>query len=362
MRIEDLETPAIAVDLNVLESNIRSMAGYTRAHNLKLRPHTKTHKIPVIAGMQVEAGSRGITVAKVGEAEVMAAAGFDDLLVHYPMYGRQKADRLAQIAKTCAVTVALDSPESAAALSEAAAAAGVTFGILIEIDTGMRRCGVGTAAEAEALAQRVATMPGVRFRGITTFPGHVWLAPAQQAEALGAVSVKLQSVIDRLRSSGFECEVVSGGSTPTARNSHLIPQLTEIRPGTYVFNDRNTYGVGACTIDECALRVLVTVVSTAVAGRAIVDGGSKTFAADRMLSGTQTGFGYVVEHPDLEIASMSEEHGHMDLNGATLHVGDRLSVIPNHVCPCVNLHNSVYYHRGGVVEGCWDVAARGHVR
>lgn len=364
MRIEELETPAVVVDLDVLERNISTLAEYSRSHGLRLRPHTKTHKIPEIAAMQVAAGCRGLTVAKVGEAEVMSASGLDDILVHYPVLGSAKLLRLAKLARDTKITVAIDSPVTAEALADAARHMESNIHVLVEIDTGMRRCGVASPSEAEALAQKISVLGGLRFAGITTYPGHIWLQPAEQEAALKQVGEQLEAVLTRLRQSGFPCEVVSAGSTPTARNSHLVGGLTEIRPGTYVFNDRNTAGTGACTIEDCALRILVTVVSTAVGGRAIIDGGTKTFAADRYLSGSKIGFGHIVEQPDIEIGAMSEEHGHLELKDSSFRprVGDRLSVIPNHVCPCVNLHETIHYHRAGVVEGSWTVAGRGKVR
>lgn len=364
MHIHELETPAVVVDLDVLERNLRQMAGYTEQHGLGLRPHTKTHKIPAIAQRQVELGSRGLTVAKVGEAEVMAEAGLDDLLVAYPVLGDSKLDRLARIARERRVMVAVDSPVTAEALSQAAQRAGATIHLLVEFDSGMRRCGVADPAEALALAQAIDRLPGVHLAGVTTYPGHIWAAPEEQASALNTVSETVEAVVTRLREGGFACEIVSAGSTPTAYQSHQVRGLTEIRPGTYVFNDRNTAGVGACSWDDCALRVIVTVISTAVPGRAMVDGGSKTFSGDRWMSGAKTGFGRIVEQPEVEFSGMSEEHGHLDLGQSGYHprVGDRLSIIPNHVCACVNMHNEIYYHRGGEVQGSWLVAARGKVR
>jgi D-serine deaminase-like pyridoxal phosphate-dependent protein len=339
------------------------MAAYAQGRKLNVRPHTKTHKIPAIARMQAEAGCRGITVAKVGEAEVMAAAGLDDILVAYPVLGSGRLERLAALARERRLLVALDSPVTASAISAAAARAGSEIGLLVEVDVGLRRCGVGTAAEAEALAQHIESLAAVRFAGINIYPGHVWAPPDQQGPALAEVSAMLCGVLERLHAAGFKCEVVSGGSTPTAYNSHHVAGLTEIRPGTYVFNDRNTLGLGACTVEDCALRVMVTVVSDAVPGRAIIDGGSKTFSGDRWLSGDKMGCGLLPEHPDIRFESMSEEHGHLDVSQARHkpRVGDRLSVIPNHVCTCVNMHDRVYYHRRGAIEGAWTVEGRGKV-
>ncbi|MDQ2944815.1 MAG: alanine racemase [Acidobacteriota bacterium] len=364
MRIEELETPAIVVDLDLVEKNINSLSQYARQHRLQLRPHTKTHKIPEIAKMQIALGGTGITVAKVGEAEVMAKAGLDDILIHYPVFGDTKVKRLADLARSCKITVAVDSIVTATAISRAAKAAGAIVHLLVEVDVGMHRCGLKTPAEVEDLARAIQDLHNVSFAGITMYPGHIWLPPEQQATELKTVAEAIEQILDSLNRAGIQCETVSGGSTPTAYNSHLFEHLTEIRPGTYVFNDRNTVGVGACSVSQCALRVIVTVVSTAVPGRTIIDGGSKTFSGDRWLSGEKSGFGYVMEAPDLRFEAMSEEHGHLN-SSASSHqpeIGEKLSIIPNHVCACVNMHEEIYYHRNGIVEGCWHVAGRGRVR
>ena len=364
MRIEDLETPTLVVDAEVMQNNIQALSRYTRQHRLSLRPHTKTHKIPELARLQVAFGAAGLTVAKSGEAQVMAEAGLDDILVHYPVFGKAKLERLAQLALRRRLTMAIDSLVTAQAISEAASAARSTIGVLVEFDVGMRRCGVATPEHVRLLAQAVQSLPGLKFRGVSLYPGHIWLPPAEQAPALQAVSEKLSEVLSTLSAAGMACEVVSGGSTPTALQSHLVPGLTEIRPGTYIFNDRNTMDVGACTLAQCALTVHVTVVSNAVGGRAIVDGGSKTFSGDRLLSGSKSNFGYVVDHPSIQFFAMSEEHGHLDVSESPYQpkIGDRLAIVPNHVCACVNMHQQIYYQQNGLVEGCWAVAARGRVQ
>ena len=363
MTIDQLETPALVVDLNILEANIRRVADYAQRHSLLLRPHTKTHKIPAIAHKQMAAGSHGLTVAKSGEAEVMAKAGFDNILLAYPIFGEEKLRRLAMLAREKKITIAVDSAVTAEAISHAARAAGSTIDLLVELDVGLRRCGVASAEDAATLAKAIDQLPGVRFAGLNFYPGHIWVPPAEQTVLLGELSARLAEVLDTLSRSGLNCEIVSGGSTPTALQSHLIEGMTEIRPGTYVFNDCNTMGVGACSLSDCALQVIVTVISNAVPGRAMVDGGSKTFSGDRLGSGTKLGFGYVREHPEIFFEGMSEEHGHLDLSslGHSLPVGERLSIIPNHVCACVNMHDRIWYHRNGVVEGSWEVAGRGRV-
>jgi D-serine deaminase-like pyridoxal phosphate-dependent protein len=363
MRIEELDTPALTVDLDIMERNLRSLSDYCRKHDLKLRPHTKTHKIPAIAKMQLASGCSGITVAKVGEAEVMASAGLEDILIAYPVVGPSKCERLAKLAQQRTITVSLDSIEVARGIAEAATRAGSMVNILVEFDVGMRRCGVQTVEAWLSVAQAVDKLSGVRLAGLMFYPGHIWDALPEQGPALDQISRVIEEIRAQSKQSGLNCEVVSGGSTPTAYNSHLVRGLTEVRPGTYVFYDMNETKAGYSQLADCALRVQVTVVSNAVQGRAMVDGGSKTFSGDRLISGDKQGFGFVTEHPDTQFTSMSEEHGHLDLGPADrVKVGDRLSIIPNHVCACVNMHNQIYCHRKGIVEGSWTVEGRGKIQ
>jgi D-serine deaminase-like pyridoxal phosphate-dependent protein len=313
--------------------------------------------------MQVAAGCKGITVAKSGEMEVMAEAGLDSILIAYPLFGQEKWRRVARLARDRSILVAVDSCTPAEGLSEAARLVGSRVGILVEFDVGMRRCGVATPEDVLRITQSVSRLPGLEFRGVLFYPGHIWDPPERQAPALAAVGEKVQAVIGLLARNGFPCEIVSGGGTPTGGNCHLVPGTTETRAGTYVFNDRNTIGVGACREEDCALRVIVTVVSNAVPGRAIVDGGSKTFSSDRWLSGSE-GFGLMTGHSDVVISAMSEEHGIFETanTGFQPRVGERVSIIPNHVCACVNLHDEIHFHRKGVVDGSWRVSGRGKVR
>lgn len=364
MTIFDLETPAVVVDLAILERNIGSMAGYARSRQLSLRPHTKTHKINEIARLQIHYGSSGLTTAKSEEAEIMVKAGCEDVLVAYPVYGRQKWDRLARLAHEAKVTVAVDSFSPIEGLADAARTAGSTIGILLELDVGMGRCGVDTPEAIVDLARAVMNHRSLAMRGVIYYPGHIWARPEKQATALAAVGDRIAAVLHALDKASIPYPIVSGGSTPTARSSHMVSGTTEIRPGTYVFNDRNTLGMGACAAEDIALRVITTVVSTAVAGRAIVDSGSKTLTNDRWLSGGGEGYGEVEGYPDIQITSLSEEHGHLDLTLANsiLRVGERVALIPNHVCPCVNLHDQIYFHQDGEVRGSWTVNARGRIR
>ncbi len=362
MTVSELDTPALLIDLDIMERNLRRVADYAAAHHLRLRPHTKTHKMPEIGRRQLALGAAGLTVAKVSEAEVMLDASTSDLLVAYPVIGRTKLDRLAKVARRAQVTVALDSAAAARQLSEAAQAAGVEFGVLVEMDVGLGRVGV-TPPEALRLAQEVESLPGIRFRGIAFYPGHIKEPSGRDAPMLSQLSDLLEETIADFRRAGIEAEIVSGGSTPALFHSHLVKGQNEVRPGTYVFNDINTVQSGSCSLDDCAATILVTVVSTPRAGSMFIDGGSKTFSSDRSTAGEET-FGRVIEAPGCRFYRMNEEHGFVDTAQAerAFSVGEKIRVIPNHVCVAVNLHENVYGIRGENVEEVWKVAGRGKLQ
>lgn len=365
MTIDELETPAICVDLDILQNNLARMGEYVRKHGLRLRPHSKTHKIPEIGRMQIDSGAYGLTVAKSTEAAVMAEAGIDQLLLAYPAYGEAKLKRLTELVRYgLHLTIAIDDKRTLEPIAAAAGAAGVSFDILAEVNVGMNRCGLAAPEDILSLAQAIDRARGVRFSGLNLYPGHISAKPAEQESLLRDVDAHTMAVIELLARNGIACEVVSGGSTPTAYQSHHVHSLTEIRPGTYVFNDRSTMDAGACTLDDCALRVLVTVVSSAVRGWVVVDAGTKTLSSDRLSSGNQQYHGLVIEDPAMQLERLSEEHGQINLGHArsSPRIGDRLSVVPNHVCATVNLHDRIWYHRNGEVLGSWRVAARGCVR
>jgi D-serine deaminase-like pyridoxal phosphate-dependent protein len=363
MLTSELDTPALVVDLDVMERNLSRMADYCREHNLRLRPHTKTHKIPELARKQIESGAGGITVAKLDEAEVMIAAGLDDLLIAYPIVGPTKTARLARLAQRAKIAVSLDSEEAARGISAAVAERGASVGILVELDAGFGRCGVANESDALKLAQTVASLPGLNFQGLMFFPGHFGVPPEERALLRNQVNELLDRCVETFDRGDLPIKVVSGGSTPTRYESDRFHGVNEVRPGTYIFNDRNTVGVAAASLDDCALSVLVTVVSTSVTGRAVIDGGSKTFSSDRYQAEDGRGFGLIKEDPAAEIERFSEEHGHLNLaeSDRKYTVGERLMVIPNHVCSTVNMHDEVYGVRGDQVETVWRVAARGKV-
>lgn len=364
MFVADLETPSVVVDLDVMERNLSRMADYCRSRNLRLRPHTKSHKIPELAKRQLAHGANGITVAKIGEADVMLDAGITDILIAYPIIGKGKAEKLAELATRAAIMVALDSAEVAQAISDAAAGKNARVGVLVELDVGFHRCGLSNEDDVLGLAQKVADLPGLEFKGLMFFPGNLQVVETRRAELMAGVNGFLERSLAKLHAADLPATIVSGGSTPTAREGHLFSGVNEIRPGMYIFNDRNMMGIGVANVDDCALSVITTVVSTSVSGRAIIDAGSKTLSSDRHLAGDEKGFGMVKTDPQAELEQLSEEHGHLNISRSSraYRVGERIEVIPNHVCSTVNMHDRVYGVRGERVETIWEVAGRGKVQ
>ena len=364
MHVAEIDTPALVVDLDIMERNLARVAGYARDHGLRLRPHTKTHKSVRLGRLQLQSGAVGLTVAKVSEAEVMLGAETPDLLLAFPIIGHTKLDRLMEVARRTRVTVALDSSFAAHQLSDTARGAQVEIGVLAEVDVGLGRVGVAPGEPLLRLAQCIENLPHLRFEGITFYPGHIKSLDETGVQALAQVSELLQSVLDDFRKAGIEVRIVSGGSTPTLFHSHEIEGLTEIRPGTYVFNDLNTVRSGGCGMEDCAASILATVVSTARPGHMIIDGGSKTFSSDRPVNGPDVTFGQLQEAPGARFHKMNEEHGFVELTHAEREfaVGDRVHVIPNHICVAVNLHEKVYGVRGDSVEQSWTVDGRGKLQ
>jgi D-serine deaminase-like pyridoxal phosphate-dependent protein len=364
MNVSELDTPALLIDLDRLENNLQRVANYCSQHGLRLRPHTKTHKNPAIGRMQLDLGAVGLTVAKVSEAEVMLSSGTPDLLIAYPILGATKLGRLVEVAKKTNLTVALDSHEAAQGLSQAAAAAGVTIGVLAEADVGMRRCGLEPGPALVALAKEIDGLPGLRLEGVQFYPGHFW---ANAPDGPGSLD-KLRETVGRIRAdfqkTGLPLRIISGGSSPTLYCSHTIEGVNEVRPGTYVFNDRTQVAAGVCTWEDCAATILTTIISTPREGAAIIDGGSKTFTSDALPGSNEGTFGRVVEAPETRFYKMNEEHGYLDLSGAerSFKIGDRVRIVPNHVCVAVNMHEKAYGVRGETVEEVWNVEARGKLQ
>lgn len=363
----ELDTPAAVIDLAVLEQNIREMASFAAQAGVTLRPHVKAHKMLAIAKRQLEAGAGGLAVAKLGEAEVMLQSGARDILVANQVVTREKIARLLRLNEEARVTCAVDSLENARALSEAAQSLGRRLPVLIEVDTGLRRCGTLPGEPTVKLAQAMARLPGLEINGIMTHAGHVYAArEAGEVARIGSAEGELMvQTAEMLRKAGLPCRVVSVGSTPTARHAGLVPGVTEIRPGNYVFYDAVQVALGVAQEGQCALSIMATVTSRPAPDRAVIDAGSKVLALDRGAhgAGTVRGFGLVKGYPDYIIERLSEEHGILSVPpGADLHIGQRLEIIPNHACSVINLFDAVAVVRDEEVIDVWRVDARGTSR
>jgi D-serine deaminase-like pyridoxal phosphate-dependent protein len=347
MHIYDLDTPALVIDLDVLERNIRDMAVHCANLGIALRAHTKTHKVPEIAHMQVAAGSQGIVCQKLGEAEVMARAGLDDILITYNIVGQLKLRRLSDLARFKRITVTVDSEEVAQGLSRQAEADGAQIGVLVELDTGGQRTGVQSPQAALALAQVVDRLPGLTLRGLMTYPSHIRAKPI------------LQEARDLLQAAGLPCPVISGGGTGDEATSVAIG-CTETRSGSYVYEGMSRIR-GREDLDpaRCALSVVCTVVSVPTAERVILDGGQKTFRTR-----PPDPYGLIAEYPQALLRRMSVEHGHVDVSACAhrFRVGEKVSVLPQHQGMATNMHDEVYGARGGQVEVVWAVQGRGKVK
>jgi D-serine deaminase-like pyridoxal phosphate-dependent protein len=352
------ETPIPLVDLDRLERNLDRMAAYAARHRLTLRPHTKTHKSPRIGAEQIRRGAVGLTCATLLECEVMAEV-CDDLLLAYPPVGPAKLQRLLSLPGDTDIAVTLDSLEVVNQLAAAAQQQDRRIGILVELDLGMHRVGLSPQAGVE-IARRITDNPPLDYRGVAFYPGHIRQPVTGQSPELERLSREVRDAIAIFDRAGLRPPVVSGGSTPTAWRSHEIDGVTEIRPGTYVYNDRTTAMLGACDWDDCALTILATVVSNSVAGQAVIDAGSKALGREP-LEGGGPGFGALLNRPDVIVQRMSEEHGILDLKHTDWRpgVGEQVRVVPNHACIAVHLHEVIYGVRGDRVESTWPVTARG---
>jgi D-serine deaminase-like pyridoxal phosphate-dependent protein len=359
-RLDQLETPAALVDLDILAQNIDRMAEYSALHGLSLRPHVKTHKSPRIAAEQLRLGAVGLTCATPRELEVMSDVTHD-LLLNYPLLGAPKLARALSLPREVQLTVAVDSMIAVDALAATARIMDRPVRVYVELDLGMHRVGVQSVDDAIALAMRVAEQPPLVFAGITFYPGHIREPVSEQDAKLASLRDELARALERMEQSGVRPAVVSGGSTPLAWRMHEVPGVTEVRPGTYVYNDRTTAQIGACSWDDCAFTVLATVVSTAVPGQAVIDAGCKALGREPVRGTAGEGYAALLDRPEVTVQRMSEEHGILDLSQTSWRprVGDVVRLVPNHVCIVVHLNDTIHGIRGDVVEARWPVSARG---
>ncbi len=363
MNILELDTPALVVDFDKLERNIVRMQQVADDAHVKLRPHTKTHKTPAIAIKQLRAGARGITVAKVGEAEVMERANVIDILIAFPLQGAGKLQRLLDLNERANLRVSLDSYKVAQDIGEAAIARRQRVKVLVEVDPGFHRVGVLPGEPVCELVREIHRLPGIDFVGLFTHAGHAYGAHnldevAAIAKAEGRCVVESAELVRR---EGIPVLEVSVGSTPTAPFVAHVPGVTEIRPGNYVFYDASQIALGSCTEQDCALSVIATVVAKHP-DRLVIDAGTKALTSDKLAAHLLQGHGIIKGYEQsLRIERLSEEHGTVKiLDGAALPaIGDKVEIIPNHACTTVNLYDRFYAARGGQVTEEYTIQARG---
>jgi len=349
VKVHELDTPALTVDLDVLEKNLSDVQAACDALEIGLRVHTKTHKCPAIARLQVEGGALGIACQKLGEAEVMAEAGIDDILIPYNIVGPIKVKRLTDLVRrgTCRLTVAADSAATVEGLASGAREAGCVVRVIVELDTGGGRCGAQSPADALGLARVIDQTPELEFAGVMTYPSSERARPF------------LEEVRHLAAGAGLPLEIISGGGTGSQEISRSLG-CTETRIGSYAYEGMTRVGQREdLHPDRCPLRMLVTVVSTAVPGQVVVDAGQKAFT-----SYPRTPYGYCVQCPEVFLKGMSVEHGHVDATASTrrFEVGQRLSFIPQHGGMTTNLHDWLYPVRGDEVVDRWPVSGRGRAQ
>lgn len=353
----ELDTPALLIDLDIMESNIQKMANYFTTVNADLRPHVKTHKTPIISHKQIAAGAIGVTCAKLGEAEAIVHSGIRDVLIANQIVSKQKIARLVNLAKHSEIMVAVDNKQNVQAISEAAVNKGVIIRVLVEVNIGMNRCGVEPGKDALELAQNVCGSPNLKFEGLMGYEGHT-VANPNRSERENATLKDMQKLIETkhlLEKNGIDVPIMSGGGTGTFDITGSIPEMTEVQAGSYVFMD-STYSKvdGAGGNFNCALSILSTVVSRPEKHRIIIDTGLKALTKE-------FGIPQPRDFEGLEMVSLSEEHGILQISNGdkALKPSDRLEIIPTHCCTNVNLHDKYFGIRNETVESVWEITARG---
>jgi D-serine deaminase-like pyridoxal phosphate-dependent protein len=348
----DLDTPVVAIDLDVVDRNISRMQARATALGLDFRPHMKTHKLPLLAHRQLEAGAVGVACQKVSEAWVMAASGVGPILITYPLIGEVKWRQAARLAAEFEIEFQVDSEVGVEGLAAHLDPAGETP-VWVDCDTGRWRTGVSEPSDALSLAKLIDSRPGLRFGGLITHPApeeaHAWFAEARSVFGTAGIAIPAMSV---------------GGTPVSFSDAPVFELATELRAGTYIYGDRACIAAGSNTEEQCAMRVHATVVSTPAADRAIIDAGSKVLSSDET-DGVRDGtYGHVVGMSEVKVSALTEEHGHLDLSACPgdLELGQVIEVIPNHACVVTNLADEVLLHRSGQTVGAVPVAARGRSR
>jgi D-serine deaminase-like pyridoxal phosphate-dependent protein len=358
LKKEDLDTPSLLVDLDILERNMHRMAKFSKECDVNLRPHVKTHKVPDIAKKQLAAGARGVCLQKVGEAEVFAAHGIDDIFITNEIVGEQKYQRLADLAGRIHLGVATDNVNVVKGTARACKERGSELDVYVDIDVGMHRCGVAPK-QAVPLAKEISAQDGLVFKGLMGYEGHVGGGRSKaERRKLADEAMKVVSEAKRsIERAGMDVEVVSVGSSVSTWWTAKLPDVTEVQPGMYLFNDGGLVDNQVATLKGCALTVLATVMSKTAPDHAVVDTGSKAYQWDQGVFPRTRSKG-------VTMVKFSEEHGWLRLTGKgrSIVVGDRLEFIPQHCCTCINQHDELIGIRRDSVEKVWPIAARGKMK
>lgn len=354
-------TPYVYVDLDKVEKNIQSMIRRLNDAGIEHWPHIKTHKSVELARKQLELGAKGITCAKLSEAEVMAEAGIQAILIAYPIIGEENLHRLGKLAEKIHIRTTVDSLSVAKGLSRIGESIGKKIEVLIEIDGGSHRGGVQPGHATLEFAQEIVNLPGIHLVGVFTYVGQIYGCNTEE-EIRHETQREAQILLDaqeQLLANGIKVTVTSGGSTVSSYHAEELEGISEARAGNYIFGDMNAIHVGVYTEKDCAMKISSTVVSTPLPGYATIDAGTKTLTSDLSCRGNT--FGSIVGHPDIQIVKLNEEHGYLryDPKLHSLQVGDKVEIIPNHCCVITNLYDSIYTFRGEEHVGSLKIDARG---
>lgn len=361
----ELDTPSLLLNLNQVEKNIDDIFTFAKNAGVSVRPHMKTHKSIEIAKRQLNAGAVGITVAKVGEAEVFIRKGITDVLIAYPLIAKQKLERVKQLMDRATITVAVDSKEQAMILNEFFSEEN-RLNVWIKVNSGLNRIGVEPNEEVVTLAKYIKSLQHLNLTGLFTHAGQSYAATSlEEIKQIGIDEANaIVTSADLCEQAGIYIKHRSVGSTPTFKYAGVVDGITEIRPGNAVFYDMVQVGLGVAKIEQCALKVLTRVVSTK-SNRIVIDAGSKTLALDQGAHGNESikGHGYVEQYPELTIERLSEEHGVIPLNKESdIKLNEQLTIIPNHACTVANLFDYYVVHHNGKIIDKWKIDARGKIK
>ncbi len=350
----DIDTPALLIDLDKMETNLATMAEFFKGKKAQLRPHIKTHKCPILAHKQLALGAKGITCAKLGEAEVMVSSGVIDILIANEIVTSQKILRLASLAKHANITVAVDGMNNVCDLEEACKYVGSHLGILVDVDLGMKRCGVRSPQEALVLCQAITESCYLELRGLMGYEGHLVMISDKDERENRVITTMdyMRRVKDYIESHGIEIREISCGGTGTYDITGVIPIVTEIQAGSYIFMDNKYHNI--CSEFKCALTLLTSIISRPSKGCVILDAGKKAITEE-------FGMPIIMGYDEARITGLNEEHGIVTISNdsAALLPGNKVEIVPTHACTTVNLHDNYVAVRGDRVEAVWPISARG---